>query len=244
MARSALPLSTLSRSTWVVTLFASTTVTLAPIHSHAQSSSSVLSQSSANSSSATARDTTLDPSDAFRPQLRRREKDSIEIQIAVAPGYYLYRDRLVVALQAFPDPRDSAEPGAATGTVTIAAGLPAPSPPPALALTLAAGKSIDDPTFGRVEVYERMLSFQAKLPSGTPKQGLNAKVDLEAKQQLVLTSQGCAVAGVCFPPQQHTFTLPATYVAGSAWIGPIAAPVSLGFGSRRVPVTSEKAKPQ
>lgn len=87
----------------------------------------------------------------------------------VAPGYYLYRDRLV-----------------------FESGTPkAPLTPPAL----PAGKTKFDANFNAdVTVYGHNLTVDLPLPPGQPSAG----------QPLPLTVgwQGCAEAGLCYPPHQ------------------------------------------
>ncbi|TAG04443.1 MAG: hypothetical protein EAZ43_05010 [Betaproteobacteria bacterium] len=61
----------------------------------------------------------------------------------------------------------------------------------------AAGKNKDDPSFGRVKVFDRPVSLIAAkdIPSA-------------GKTQLTVIFQGCSeVAGVCYPPTKRTFTL-------------------------------------
>ncbi|WP_242463325.1 protein-disulfide reductase DsbD [Rhodocyclus tenuis] len=63
---------------------------------------------------------------------------------------------------------------------------------------LPAGKEKVDDAFGRVEVYYREVSVLLPLTrsdSGT------------LPLSLKVTSQGCAEAGICYPPQQQTLTL-------------------------------------
>jgi thioredoxin:protein disulfide reductase len=61
----------------------------------------------------------------------------------------------------------------------------------------AVGKTKDDPSFGRVKVFDRPVSLIAAkdIPSA-------------GKTQLTVIFQGCSeVAGVCYPPTKRTFTL-------------------------------------
>ncbi len=61
----------------------------------------------------------------------------------------------------------------------------------------AAGKTKDDPSFGRVKVFDRPVTIVA----GHAKSG-------HGKTQLTVVYQGCSeVAGVCYPPTKRTFTL-------------------------------------
>jgi thioredoxin:protein disulfide reductase len=60
------------------------------------------------------------------------------------------------------------------------------------------GKVKQDATFGRVETYRKTVRVVLPLLSaGTNKQEVRMRV----------ISQGCADAGVCYPPQKHVFTI-------------------------------------
>jgi thiol:disulfide interchange protein DsbD len=76
---------------------------------------------------------------------------------------------------------------------TSAALGPAPLPP---------GKLKDDEFFGRVETYRDRLVVRLPLAEAAPGKSLTLRAD----------SQGCADAGVCYPPnvQSITLTVPAT----------------------------------
>jgi thiol:disulfide interchange protein DsbD len=63
--------------------------------------------------------------------------------------------------------------------------------------TLPAGALKDDPFFGTVETYRGR--FALRLPLGAVEPGLNVTIKAE--------SQGCADAGVCYPPQVQSVTL-------------------------------------
>jgi thiol:disulfide interchange protein DsbD len=109
----------------------------------------------------------LDPAVAFKPSLAALDGRTLAVRFAVAPGYYLYRDKF----------RFDAD------GVTL--GLPEFPP----------GKEKEDDIFGKVEVYDHEI--QVRLPvlrnaSGT------------LRFPLRLTFQGCAEAGLCYPPQTAT----------------------------------------
>jgi thiol:disulfide interchange protein DsbD len=112
----------------------------------------------------------LPPEQAFRLSARALDTHTLEANFDIAPGYYLYRDKLRFAL----------EPGAA-----------------ALDATLPAGKVKDDPFFGRVETYRDRIVV--RLPLQTPAPGRSVTLRTE--------SQGCADAGVCYPPQAQRLTI-------------------------------------
>lgn len=65
-------------------------------------------------------------------------------------------------------------------------------------LQLPAGKEKDDDTFGRVEVFYKEVVFRVPVERSSSGQ-LALSLDL--------ISQGCADAGVCYPPQTQTVTL-------------------------------------
>lgn len=79
---------------------------------------------------------------------------------------------------------------AATDTAGEAVTLGAPR--------LPAGKEKVDDAFGRVEVYYREAKVLLPVPRST-----SDALPLTLK----VTSQGCAEAGICYPPQQQTLTL-------------------------------------
>ncbi|MFP5507155.1 MAG: protein-disulfide reductase DsbD, partial [Gammaproteobacteria bacterium] len=77
------------------------------------------------------------------------------------------------------------------------------------ALALPAGKVKDDETFGRVEVYYDAVEARVPLSrTGTAAQPLRVK----------LAYQGCAEAGICYPPQTKTLDVQLAAIAA-----PIAA---------------------
>ena len=89
---------------------------------------------------------------------------------------------------------------------------------PGGALTLPKGKIKNDPNFGRVEVYEQPLS-------------LSAATRIAGAVTVKVTYQGCSeIAGVCYPPTQRTFALPAD---GKDVRPSEAPPISLGNQFRK-----------
>ena len=64
--------------------------------------------------------------------------------------------------------------------------------------TLPKGKEKDDETFGKVEVYYEGVSI--RLPVERNSSGTQPLM-------LTISSQGCADAGVCYPPQKQTLSL-------------------------------------
>jgi len=139
----------------------------------------------------------LDPAVAFQPSARALDGQTIEVRFAIAPDYYLYRDKF----------RFAAEPA----TVQLGTAI------------LPPGKEKHDETFGKVEVYyqEAVIRLPVERNSSGP-----------LPLTLKVTSQGCADAGICYPPQQQKLSLelpdPAT--------APVATPAS------NVPVAEESGR--
>lgn len=78
------------------------------------------------------------------------------------------------------------------------------------AVALPPGKVKDDPFFGSVETYRDRVVVRIPVAQATPGQSLTVRAD----------SQGCADAGVCYPPasQKLTVVLPAASAAPGAWV--------------------------
>ncbi len=107
---------------------------------------------------------------AFVLSAQAPQRDSVELDWKIAPGYYLYRHRISVK----PGPGASAGP-----------------------LTLPNGHRKHDEFFGEVETYRGQLEA---VQSISPEDTLQT-LTLEVRYQ------GCADAGVCFPPQKRTVTV-------------------------------------
>ena len=100
-----------------------------------------------------------------------QDDEQLLLRWQVAPGYYLYRDRLTF----------------------MAAGAALPEALVPLQVALPPGISKMDEYFGQVEVYYEILELT--LPLATRP----ARIDVQY--------QGCAVAGLCYPPKQQTVIL-------------------------------------
>ncbi|MDR3353384.1 MAG: protein-disulfide reductase DsbD [Zoogloeaceae bacterium] len=120
----------------------------------------------------------LDPAVAFRVSIAAQDGQTLAVRFAIAPGYYLYRDKF----------RFSSADGPRLGAAEF---------PP--------GKVKEDEIFGRVEVHDR--DFTVRLPVERNASGA-------LRFSLLVTFQGCAEAGLCYPPQ--TTTLLANLPAASA----------------------------
>jgi len=107
----------------------------------------------------------LDTRQAFRLSAGMEGRDAM-IRFRIAPGYYLYRDKLRIAVE---------PAGAAAGTAR-----------------LPRGGIREDEFFGRVEVYHDALEVRLPLRRDAARDRLRIRV----------RSQGCAEAGVCYPPRE------------------------------------------
>ncbi|MGH8150742.1 MAG: protein-disulfide reductase DsbD [Steroidobacteraceae bacterium] len=107
----------------------------------------------------------LPPDEAFRLSATAQGPDRIELLWQIAPGYYLYRNRLKVA---------------ASGAVELGQ------------LALPEGQRKTDPFFGTQQVYHDELD--AMLPVARAASAAALAVPLK------VTYQGCADAGLCYPP--------------------------------------------
>lgn len=138
----------------------------------------------------------LDVDEAFQVLARMKDAHSIELNYTIAKGYYMYRGRFKFA----------AENNSATLKKAI----------------IPTGKVKQDATFGRVETYRksvRVLLPLASLDKVTP-------IGEDGFIRIKVTSQGCADAGVCYPPQHHQFVLdPSLRNSVRPIILPVASPV-------------------
>ncbi len=114
----------------------------------------------------------VDEAYALRAELRDAQ---VLVQWDIAPGYYLYKERIGFKWKS----GDAAD---------------------AIAVTLPAGEAHEDAYLGATEVYRGTLAVTLPLPGPEP-------VLLEVK------SQGCADAGLCYPPRTRVFAVDP--VAGS-----------------------------
>jgi thiol:disulfide interchange protein DsbD len=106
--------------------------------------------------------------EAFRVLPPQRDGDRVRIEWDIAPGYFLYRNRLAVSAVA-------------------------PANAPLGGLTLPEGKAYSDAHFGIVQIYRGDLVATI---------GDAARVT-----RVRVRYQGCADAGVCYPPQEKEFDI-------------------------------------
>ena len=125
----------------------------------------------------------LDPEDAFRFSAALAAPSTLDLHYAIAPKYYMYRERFEV----------TAPNGVVVETLY----------PPGLVKY--------DPTFDKdMEVYYGQATVRVYLAS--PETG---RLPPEGQAQVFsITSQGCADAGLCYPPETRELSL--TWV-NSSW---------------------------
>ncbi|KPC50794.1 protein-disulfide reductase DsbD domain-containing protein [Amantichitinum ursilacus] len=111
----------------------------------------------------------LPPTEAFKASVEQVDANHLNVIFTVAPGYYLYHDRIKVTA----------------------------NPTTAFDSTFPAGKIKNDPNFGKMEVYPHPFNLS-----------LASKTAWPASTALTVKMQGCADAGVCYPPQTVTLKLP------------------------------------
>ncbi|HSW03628.1 protein-disulfide reductase DsbD [Aquabacterium sp.] len=141
----------------------------------------------------------LEPEKAFKFSARMASEREVEVSFAIAPGYYLYRERLAFAVD-----------GAAPGEPKI-----------------PAGKIKFDENF-----QKNVETLRGELRIALPLVAVNGPFTLR------VTSQGCADAGLCYPPQVQQARLDpsgaaATPVATQAATGPAPSAAPRGFAAWR-----------
>ena len=137
--------------------------------------------------------------EAFQVQARVSQPGQVAVDFKVAPGTYLYRERMEARLE---------------GT---------PSTP--LALSTPDGERKHDPTFDKVmEVYHHDVAASVALP---------AAQDAPGQETLAVVYQGCADAGLCYPPQtRHWLVTRDTQgqVTALQWVPPKTMAPKAGSG--------------
>lgn len=164
-----------------------------------------------------ANDELLAPNVAFKPEMRQRDAFTAELKFEVALGYYLYRDRIQVeqimpataAKKVAAKPQNKNQKAAANSNLKTNI--------VAVALSKPAGKPVDDPTFGKVDIYDASTTILVDLSR------LDKK---DPDLSLAVISQGCAAAGACYPPQKQVFKL--RYLASTSTAGQWQRPINTG----------------
>ena len=117
----------------------------------------------------------------FALTAKRAAEGGLQLDWRIAPGNYLYREKIVVE---------------------TAAG-------DAVAVTLPPGQIKDDPTFGSTEVYHDSVAADV------------AAADLPAAGHAVVSYQGCAERGICYPPIRKSIDLVTMTVTNDAAAAPL-----------------------
>ena len=105
---------------------------------------------------------------AFRLNASLTPTGIVELRFEVAPGYYLYRDRIKIS---------AADPATTLGTPSLPAGI-----------------THEDSYFGPQQIYRE--AFVASVP-----------VTAGSQPSVKVVYQGCAEAGLCYPPQTQILKL-------------------------------------
>jgi thiol:disulfide interchange protein DsbD len=130
------------------------------------------------------------------------DASTLTVRFEIAPGYYLYRERLGFA---------STTPGVRLGT---------PAFPP--------GETHEDEYFGRQIVYRSRVS----VPIPVELAGKSREFDLQLKLQ------GCADAGLCYPPTTWTAHVVAEPARDGSAAPASSAPTSGGVNLRSLMSTA------
>ncbi len=120
----------------------------------------------------------LDPEKAFVMHTEMVAPDAVRIRFKIAPDYYMYRERFSFKIE----PKD------------IELGVP----------QFQAGKIKFDATFNKeMELYfnEAVITLPLKMPFS------NMAALAQGPIKLTVSGQGCAVAGLCYPPMDFTALL-------------------------------------
>ncbi|MBS1161443.1 MAG: thiol:disulfide interchange protein [Proteobacteria bacterium] len=149
----------------------------------------------------------LDPAVAFKPSLRALDGQTIEVSYEIAKGYYLYRDKFRFAVEG-----ETASLGPAS---------------------FPKGKEKTDENFGKVEVYYRSVVIRLPVDRALKEVPAGASASGPLALQLKLTAQGCADAGVCYPPQSQILRVDLPDPASQ----PASPPVVDGDASGKIAAT-------
>lgn len=136
----------------------------------------------------------LSPEQAFVFQADMAAPDTLVLHYGVAPSYYLYRERFVLA------PADGQAQWLGEAVYP-------------------AGETKHDPVFDKdMEVYHHDIDVRVPLKPGAA-----------APWTLKVTNQGCAEAGLCYPPMDHVLTLAPT--AGGYTLAGVDLPQGTGVSA-------------
>ena len=146
-------------------------------------------QADAPGSPATAQYLPVD--EAFRVRALARPDGVITVHFEIAPGYYLYRERMGFA----PIARADA---------------------PAVSVQLPPGTAKTDAFYGQQQVFYGAVDAQVRIAAPGASSGN------DAASQLLVRYQGCADAGLCYPPQERTVPVTPAAAADSGGAYPAA----------------------
>ncbi|WP_037031905.1 cytochrome c biogenesis protein CcdA [Psychrobacter phenylpyruvicus] len=99
--------------------------------------------------------------------------NKVNIALKITPKHYLYKDKISLKLPA----------GVSASTIKFS----------------HASQTIDDPTFGKVDVF--------KQPQVTATATLTNTTAAAINENITISWQGCAEAGLCYPPQTETLAI-------------------------------------
>jgi thiol:disulfide interchange protein DsbD len=135
----------------------------------------------------------LSPSQAFQLSATADTRGRLQLAWVIAPGYYLYRDRIKIA--------------------SASAGLTLDSP------QFPSGVVESDPYFGKQVIYHQQLIVTVPVHS-----------NVAPTAAVSVTYQGCAQAGLCYPPITRTLSValppggsPAATASGQASAASVSA---------------------
>ena len=162
----------------------------------------------------------IEPERAFQLSGRYKDPKTLELQYKIAEGYYLYRAKFKFAVE----PATDAKLGNAQ---------------------ISKGKMKQDPTFGWVETYRD--SVRILLPIRTL--GKNVTSMGMRPLRLKVTSQGCADAGVCYPPLHQYLTFQPSSLAvvlpdGTPKLGSPEPPLASTSATSLPSITETLRKPK
>jgi thiol:disulfide interchange protein DsbD len=148
----------------------------------------------------------LPPQAAYKYTAKVAQGDLV-VRLDIAPGYYLYRDRLGF---------EAATPGVTIGTADM-----------------PVGEDHEDEYFGKQVIYRGAVSVAARLQFEGPPQPFD----------LVLKLQGCADAGLCYPPQRWKTRVGAGEATLAAPASPVASNATRkGFDLKRLLAGGRKSE--
>jgi thiol:disulfide interchange protein DsbD len=141
-----------------------------------------------------AADDFLDPAKAFVLTAAMVDPQTLDVHLAIAPGYYMYQERFEVRIE------DAAGQLLLFRRSTLTpADAETRAPRWTASVQLPRGQVKYDPTFDKdMEVFHEGVTLRVPLQAGA-----------EAPLQVAITGQGCADQGLCYPPMTWNLALAA-----------------------------------